>query len=106
MLYGANHYSDIATVALLIPEGGQYTIDIFSPDFNYRTIKGLSVTDAVKEAEMFVDWHPEFARTQTSRIIDGNGQVVGYEVRALPGNNLRNAGCNIHRSSLEDNTKV
>ncbi len=83
ILYGANHSDDIATVALLIPEGGQYTFDIYAPDFNYRTIKGMPAADAIKTAERFVSWHPDFARSQTSRILDGAGHVIGYEVRPL-----------------------
>jgi hypothetical protein len=83
ILYGANYSDDIATVALLIREGGEYTFDIFAPDYNYRTIKGVPAADAVKTAEKFVSWHPDFARLQTSRIMDIKGRVIGYEVRPL-----------------------
>ncbi|HTZ19049.1 MAG TPA: hypothetical protein VMB78_11495 [Dissulfurispiraceae bacterium] len=83
VLYGANYIDDIATVALIIPEGGQYTFDIFAPDFNYRTIKGVPAADAVKMAEKFVVRHPDFQGSQTSRILDVNGRVIGYEVRPL-----------------------
>ena len=83
VLYGANYSDDIATVALLIPEGGQYRFDIFAPDFNYKTIKNVPAAGAIKMAEKFVSWHPDFARLQTSRILDFNGRVIGYEVRPL-----------------------
>jgi hypothetical protein len=83
VLYGANHFNDIATVALLIPEGGKYVFDIFAPDFNYRTITGLPAEAALEKAVKFVGWHSDFLRSQTSRIIDLNGQVIGYEVRPL-----------------------
>jgi hypothetical protein len=83
ILYGANHFNDIATVALLIPEGSKYVFDIFAPDFNYRTITGLPAEAALEKAVKFVGWHSDFLRSQTSRIIDLNGQVIGYEVRPL-----------------------
>jgi len=83
VLYGANYSDDIATVALLIPVGGQYRFDIFAPDFNYKTIKDVPAENAIKMAEKFVSWHPDFAQLQTSRILDFNGRVIGYEVRPL-----------------------
>jgi hypothetical protein len=83
ILYGANHYNDIATVALLIPEGSKYIFDIFAPDFNYRTITGLPAEAAVQKAVKFVGWHSDFSHSQTSRIIDVNGHAIGYEVRPL-----------------------
>lgn len=83
ILYGANHYNDIATVAFLVPEGGQYTFDIFAPDFNYRVLKGIPAKEALEMAEKFVSWHPSFLSSQTSKILDANGKVIGYEVRPL-----------------------
>ena len=83
ILYGANHYNDIATVALLIPEGSRYVFDMFAPEFNYRTIKGLQAEDAVRLAENFVSWHSDFSRSQTSSIFDVSGATIGYEVRPL-----------------------
>ena len=32
-LYGANHYNDVATVAILVPTDSQYTFDIYAPDW-------------------------------------------------------------------------
>ena len=83
VLYGAHHHNNIAAFALLIPEGGQYTFAIYWPAYNYRTIKGVPATDAVEMAEKFVGWHPEFIRSQMSKIFDNNGQVIAYEVRPL-----------------------
>jgi hypothetical protein len=83
ILYGANHYNDIATVALIIPEGSRYFFDIFAPEFNYRTIKGVQAEDAVRMSENFVSWHSDFSRSQTSSISDAGGTTIGYEVRPL-----------------------
>ena len=83
ILYGARYYNDIATVALLVPEGGQYTLDIYSPEYNYRIIKDVLAADAIKIAEKFVSWHPDFLRFQTSKVLDSNGRLVAYEIRPL-----------------------
>ncbi len=83
ILYGANYADDIATVALLVPEGGQYVFDIYAPDFNYRTIKGVPADEAIKMAEKFVSWNGDFARSQLGKIIAPNGQIIGYELRPL-----------------------
>jgi hypothetical protein len=83
ILYGANHYNDIATVALLVPEESKYSFEIFAPEFTYRTITGLPAEAAIERALKFVGWHSDFMRSQTSRIIDVNGQTIGYEVRPL-----------------------
>jgi len=83
ILYGAHYYNNIATVAILIPEGGKYTLDIYSPEYNYRTLKGESAADAVRTAEKFVGWHPDFIKSQTSKVLDGTGRVVAYEIRPL-----------------------
>jgi hypothetical protein len=83
ILYGANHYNDIATVALLVPEESKYVFDIFAPEFTYRTITGLPAEAAIERALKFVGWHSDFMRAQTSRIIDVNGRAIGYEVRPL-----------------------
>jgi len=82
-LYGANHYNDIATVAILAPTDGQYKFDIFAPDWAYRTEKGVAGKAAVAMADKFVSWHSSFARTQTSKILGPYGEVIGYEIRPL-----------------------
>ena len=82
-LYGANHYNDIATVAILVPTDGQYTFDIYAPDWAYRTVKGVPGKDAVAMAVSFVSWHPSFRRAQTAKILAPGGKVIGYEIRPL-----------------------
>lgn len=83
ILYGAHFYNNITTVALIIPEGGRYVFDIYSPEYNYRTLKGVKSAEAIETAERFVRWHPESMRSQTSKIFDNEGRVIAYEVRPL-----------------------
>lgn len=82
-LYGANHYNDIATVAILVPADGKYTFDIYAPDWAYRAVKGVPGKDAVAMAESFVRWHSSVLRTQTAKILAPDGKVIGYEIRPL-----------------------
>ena len=82
-LYGANHYNDIATVAILAPTDGQYAFDIYAPDWAYRTVKGVPGKNAVAMAESFVSWHSSVLRTQTAKILLPDGKIIGYEIRPL-----------------------
>jgi hypothetical protein len=80
-LYGARHSNDIETVAILAKEETPYTFEIYSPDFNYKTIKGMPADQAYKRAAAFVSFHYAFDYSVISRILDKNGAVIGYEVR-------------------------
>jgi|WetSurMetagenome_2_1015567.scaffolds.fasta_scaffold00035_35 hypothetical protein len=81
--YGGNHYDDFATFALLVPDNSVYKFEIYRPDFEYRTVKGVSANSARQIARDFVKGHPEFLRTASREIIAPDGSVAGYETRAL-----------------------
>jgi len=83
ILYGAHYYNDIATVAFLVPDGAKYALEIYSPDYNYRTLRGLTAPEAIRAGEKFISWHPEYLRSQFSRVLDGSGKVVAYEIRPI-----------------------
>jgi hypothetical protein len=81
--YGASNPEDFATFAIIFPEQGRYSFDIYKPDFEYRVEKGLTAKQAMESAQTFVRWHPEFSRAQMSKIIGPDGDAIGYEVKAL-----------------------
>jgi hypothetical protein len=81
--YGANNLEDYATFAVIFPEQGRYSFAIYRPDFEYDVETGLTAQQAMESARAFVRWHPEFSRAQTSKIIGPDGNVIGYEVKAL-----------------------
>ena len=83
ILYGGNYLDDLETVAFLDREGDAYIFDIFAPDFNYRTIKGLSATEGLKRAEEFVSRNPSFNYVLLSSIVEDKADNIGYEVRPL-----------------------
>jgi hypothetical protein len=80
--YGANYADDYSTFAIIVPENGKYSFDIFKPDFEYRVVRGLSAKQALEAAQVFVRG-PEVMRSQVNGIIAPDGSVIGYEVRPL-----------------------
>jgi hypothetical protein len=83
ILYGGNYLNDLETVAFLDREGDAYTFDIFAPDFNYRTIKGMSAAEGLKRAEEFVSRNTSFNHVSLSSIVEDKEGNIGYEVRPL-----------------------
>jgi len=83
LLYGGRYADDIETVAIFAPEGGKYTFDLYAPDFDYKTEKGLPAREALERAGKFVGFHNAFWRSQLSRILDLQGNTIGYELRPL-----------------------
>lgn len=81
ILYGARHGNDVETVAILDKEGDRYTFEPYAPEFDYRIKKGLSAKEALEEAERFVSFHSSFWYSRLSKIIDNEGNTIGYEVR-------------------------
>jgi hypothetical protein len=83
ILYGCNHLRDLETFALLDREGDGYTFEPFGPDFNYIVEKGVSAEEALKEAEKFITCNPGYIRPQLAKIIEPEGNTLGYEIKPL-----------------------
>jgi hypothetical protein len=83
IFYGGAYADDLETVAILDNEGDQYTFEPFAPDFDYVTKKGLSAGEALAAAGKFIRFHPSFWRTQLIKIIDPEGNIIGFELKPL-----------------------
>lgn len=83
ILYGGRYGEDLESVAVLDKEGDGYTLTPFAPDFDFKVRKGTAAKDALKEAEEFVSWHPNFVSSALSEISDDRGVLIGYELRPL-----------------------
>jgi hypothetical protein len=83
ILYGGRNNNDVESVAILDLEGDQYTIEPQAPEFDYKMKKGLSAKEALDGAYKFISYHNSFYRSQLSRIIDNEGDTIGYELRPL-----------------------
>ncbi len=83
ILYGGRHINDLETIAILDKEGDQYEFEPYAPEFDYKMKKGVSAVDALNEANKFVSFHNAFWRSQLSRVLDGKGNIIGFELRPL-----------------------
>jgi hypothetical protein len=86
ILYGARFADDIETIVIFDIEGDQYYFEPFAPDFDYKIKRGVQAKEALAEAQKFVSFHNSFWRSQLSRILDPNGNIIGYELRPLYNN--------------------
>ncbi|MBM4147112.1 MAG: hypothetical protein FJ240_12720 [Nitrospira sp.] len=86
ILYGARFLDDIETVVIFDIEGDQYYFEPFAPDFDYKIKRGMQAKEALAEVQKFVSFHHAFWRSQLSRILDPNGNIIGYELRPLYNN--------------------
>lgn len=83
IFHGCNYLNDLETIVFLDREGDSYTFEPYSPDFNYRVIKGLGAAVALEGAKQFAGCNTSFRTTQLSRVIGPAGEVIGYEVRPI-----------------------
>ncbi|MEW6571949.1 MAG: hypothetical protein AB1390_12410 [Nitrospirota bacterium] len=83
ILYGGRYLDDVETVAILDKEGDKYDIEPYAPDFDYKVRKGVSAEEAIREAERFVSFHNSFHRLVVSKIMDKQGNTIGFEFRPL-----------------------
>lgn len=83
ILYGSRHINDIETIAIFDKEGDKYTFDMYAPDFDYKSIKGVPAKDALSKAYGFISWHHLFYGSRLSKILDDKGAIIGYELKPL-----------------------
>jgi hypothetical protein len=83
ILYGGRYLDDIETIAILDREGDKYIFEPYAPEYNYKIKKGVPAREALAEAEKFVSWHSSFRRAQLGKIIDDQGDIIGFEMRPL-----------------------
>ncbi|MBI4847007.1 MAG: hypothetical protein HY808_00310 [Nitrospirae bacterium] len=83
LLHGGRYSDDVENVAVLDKEGDRYTFEIYAPEYDYTVKKGLPAKEALEEAERFVRFNSAFMRSRLSRIVDNEGNPIGYELRPL-----------------------
>ncbi|MBI5057650.1 MAG: hypothetical protein HZB61_13635 [Nitrospirae bacterium] len=83
LLHGNRYSDDVENVAVLDKEGDRYTFEIYAPEYDYTVKKGLPAKEALEEAERFVRFNSAFMRSRLSRIVDNEGNTIGYELRPL-----------------------
>jgi hypothetical protein len=83
ILYGGNYGDDLETAAFLDRQGDGFYFDIYAPEFNYRTIKGLTFEEGLDKAREFVSQNTSFHQFKLTSIVYDKSLVIGYEVRPL-----------------------
>lgn len=83
ILFGKRDAYDLKTIAFLDKEGDGYELVPYAPEYDYKVIKNLPFTEALNKAQDFVKWHRDYRSSQVRKILDDQGNAVGYEVRPL-----------------------
>jgi len=84
LLYGCRYPNDIKNLAILISPGARYPVEIYDLPTSYRIERGLPAEKALGAADSFLHCGTRhMTGTRLSRIPDGSGGTIGYEVRAL-----------------------
>lgn len=83
ILHGGRYSEDIENVAIFDKEGDPYTFEIFAREDNYTVQKGVPAKEALDTAQKFVSFHRSVRGTKLNRIIDKDGNTIGYELRPL-----------------------
>jgi len=83
ILYGCRYSTDLENIAILYPEGGPITFEMYALKTAYKVEKGLPANEALKQAEQFLTCSIYHGNTQLSKIVAREGTTVGYELRSL-----------------------
>ncbi len=83
ILYGHTYSTDPETLAVIDPEGDEYTFTPYASEYKYKVIHGLSPAKAIQDANFFVKGHPYASGSIMKRILNEQGTVIGYEIRPL-----------------------
>jgi hypothetical protein len=81
ILFGNRYGDDLETIAILDRKGDEYTIEPYSPAYNYRVHTNQKGSTALQKAMDFVGKHESYKGARISTITDKQGRVFGYEVR-------------------------
>ena len=83
ILFGTRNAYELKTVAFLDKEGDGYELVPYAPEYNYKVIKNLQGSEALKKALDYVKWPRDYRSSQVREILDDQNSVIGYEVRPL-----------------------
>jgi hypothetical protein len=83
ILYGGNYSEDIENVAILDKEGDPYTFEVFAREYDYTVKKDVPAKEALDAARKFISSHRSVRGTKLNRVIDKEGNTIGYELRPL-----------------------
>lgn len=83
ILYGGRFVDDLERVAIFDKEGDHYYFEPYAPDFDYKVKKSVPDKEVFELAKSFVSSHYAFHKYLFSKILDENGNIIGFELRPL-----------------------
>jgi len=83
ILYGCRYFGDIENLAILYPDGGPITFEIYGLKTGYQVYEGLPADKALKGAEKFLTCNADYRKERLSKIVGPDGAIAGYELRTL-----------------------
>lgn len=83
-LFGGRYEDDLRSMAILSIRSTPYRILPYAPKFDYRVIKNLDASRAVKTAVSFLRGiNPNYTGITENLILSPGGRPIGYEIRPL-----------------------
>ncbi|RJQ46184.1 MAG: hypothetical protein C4538_07165 [Nitrospiraceae bacterium] len=83
LLHGGRYSDDVENVAVIDKEGDAYYFEIFAPPYDYTAQNGVPASEALEKAKKHVRSYHAFLGPWLGRILDREGNVIGYEIRPL-----------------------
>ena len=83
ILYGCRYASDIENMAILVDDKSEYPVDIYDINGMYKTKKGISGSQALSEANTFINCSMYTVWSTVLRRISVNGRTIAYELKPL-----------------------
>ena len=83
ILYGCRYPGDLENLAILYPDGGPITFEIYDLKTSYHVYEGLPADRALKVAAKFLTCNVDYRKARLSKIVGPDGAIAGYELRTL-----------------------
>lgn len=83
IFYGHEYLNNPVKAAILDIEGDEYTFEVKASGYEYSVERGVPVKEALKESQIFVSRHSYYLSSRFQKIVGGNGEIIGYELRPL-----------------------
>ncbi len=83
ILYGGRFVDDMERIAIFDKEGDKFYFEPYAPDFDYKVKKSVLDKEAFDQAQRFVSLHNAFHKSILRKILDNDGNIIGFELRPL-----------------------
>ncbi len=81
--YSNEDFDGLKKVVILDVAADAYEILLYEPEYFMQKVKHAKGDNAVKSAVEFIKGHPNYIKYQINKILDKEGNAIGFEVRPL-----------------------